>query len=90
MAAKLLYSTKDRDESHQQLEAILLAGEHPKAECREMDENGDYTVWSGPQREGNEGPLPGAPATAEDALAALDATQLGRLADMLAARMKGG
>lgn len=86
--ATMIFSTPDRDECHRQLEVILASGAHPKAECRERDENGNYTIWDGPQRGDDE--MSAAPATAEAALAALDDVQLARLADMLAARMKGG
>jgi len=83
-----LFKTKDRDESHRKLEEVLASGAYPKAECREADENGDYTVWSGPMvREPEPAPLP---PTAEQIAASLDDVQLGKLADMIAARMKGG
>jgi hypothetical protein len=78
-----LFKTKDRDESHRKLEEVLASGEHLKAECREADENGDYTVWSGPA-------IREPASTIEQAVASLDDTQLGKLADMIAARMKGG
>lgn len=43
-----LYRTTDRDRSHQALSAALAHGAFPKAECRERDEEGRYTVWTGP------------------------------------------
>jgi len=85
MAAICLFTTKDRDASHRELERVLAEGTHPKAECREMDASGDYTVWSGPAREDE----PAEP-TPEAMLASLDDRALNRLAELLAARMKGG
>lgn len=84
--SKCIFKTKDRDESHKKLEEVLAKGVHTSAECREADENGDYTVWSGPMvRE----PAPPAP-TASQIAASLDDSQMAKLADMIAARMKGG
>jgi hypothetical protein len=47
-----LYKTKDRDESHKLLEQVLREGLYPRAECREADAEGFYTVWSGPAKGG--------------------------------------
>lgn len=84
--AKRLFSTTDREESHKKLEEVLLDGAHPRAECREADAEGFYSVWDGPQRDGTE--VPADPIESE--LAGLDESKLARLADMIAARLKGG
>lgn len=84
---KKLFETQDRDESHQYLEQVLREGKHPRAECREADENGMYSVWSGPH-EREPAPAPPAPPPAETGR--MHPADLSALADMLAARLKGG
>ena len=42
-----LFESKDRDETHKFLERVLAEGKYPRAECRQDDGNGIYTVWSG-------------------------------------------
>jgi hypothetical protein len=86
VAAIILFKTTNRDESHQELERVLAAGEYPKAECREADEKGDYTVWSGAQRDGTETV---AALTAEAALAQMDDAEVAKLTELLAARKAG-
>jgi hypothetical protein len=55
MRSQRLKTFTDRDESHQELERVLKAGTHPRAECRVEPElategkGGIYTVWSGPR-----------------------------------------
>jgi len=85
MATKI-FETRDRDESHKKLEEVLHNGTHPRAECREADERGFYSVWDGPQRDGD------ATESSTDALdtSTLTDAQLAKLADLIAARMKGG
>lgn len=83
-----LFSTKDRDESHRKLEEVLASGDYPRAECREADEEGNYTVWDGPHQKVAEEPPP--PPTVESVVAGLNEEQLDRLADLIAKKMKGG
>ena len=86
--AEKLFQTKDRDESHGKLEQVLAEGEHPRAECRERDEDGYYTVWSGPQNDGVSLPL--VPVSAGTVPPRLHPEDLSALADMIVARMKAG
>lgn len=75
-----LYETKDRSDSHAQLEKLLA--DHPRAECRE-DPNAAgglcYTVWDGPDERRLE-QQPAAPART------LSDEELQRLADLLRAK----
>lgn len=87
MPSTILFSTFDRDECHRQLEEILAKGEYPKAECREADEKGNHTIWSGPQRDGGEAD----PVTVtENLIAQMDEAQLAKLEEFLATRRKAG
>lgn len=103
--AEILFTTLDRDACHNELETILRDGRYPKAECREADEDGNYSIWSGPQREAGERIEASPAATPEvrpddaqisrlaDLIVAQiqsDGAWLGKLADLIAARMRGG
>lgn len=88
-----LHETKDRDESHKLLEQVLATGVHPRAECREADGNGFYSVWSGPMD--SDGQVSPVSPVALASTAILDPTRmhpadLAALADAVAARLKGG
>jgi len=43
--ANKLFSFKDRDASHKKLEEVLLEGKHPRAECRDDFQAGEFSVW---------------------------------------------
>ncbi len=48
---RVLFASKDRDEAHVELVAVLKEGKHPLAECRELhNEDAPYQVWDGPAR----------------------------------------
>lgn len=77
-----------RDKSHQALEVAIRT--HPRAECREDSNRGEYSVWDGP----DEGPREGqAPVVVEAAAApsgdGLTDAQLDALATRIAAKLKG-
>ena len=77
-----------RDRSHQALEAAIRT--HPRAECREEANRGEYSVWDGPDEGPRDGqaPVGAAPTTPTDG-AALSAEQLDALATLIAAKLKG-
>lgn len=59
MATKL-HTFTDRSQAHAKLAALIKAGKHPLAECREA--NGEYSVWDGPEPEGQrDGQAPATP-----------------------------
>jgi len=78
MAAKL-FASADRNESHRFLEQARLT--HPRAECREDSNAGEYSVWDGPEEKIAAPPTPPPPPPpSEDEL-------LERLAAKLMQRM---
>lgn len=63
-------------------------GKHPRAECREMDENGMFSVWSGPAG-ADEEPTPSTPsATGAPLPARLHPDDLDALAEKLAVKLR--
>jgi len=82
MATKL-HEFKTRDEA---LAALIEASKtHPYAEMREDTHTPLYTVWDGAET----GPREGQGGGGAVELPTLDDAQMAKLADMIAARMKG-
>jgi hypothetical protein len=79
-----------RDQSHVALEQVLKEGVYPDAECRVNYTTGEYSVWSGPVSRSVTTQEP-AKDLSDDQLSkiTLNNAQLERLAELLAAKMKG-
>lgn len=90
--AKLIFKTKDRDESHKMLESVIASGEAPKAECRE-DHNAEgglfFQVWDGPEVRIQEERAP-VSAAPEVVMSNLSQNDLESLADLIAKKLTGG
>lgn len=90
-----LFATGDRNASHKKLAAILKAGQHPHAECREDLNSPDglcFTVWDGPElppERPPEAPAPPIPQLDQQQMEAVTEMIVEKLAARLALPLQG-
>ncbi len=87
--AQMLFETNNRNESHQKLEAVLAEGLHPLAECREQTGRGIFQVWDGPEDKIVQPTVVDQIKEAAEVTVLLSEKDLERLAELVAAKLKG-